>query len=75
MPKHTAESLNAHLCAGGYVMVSTQTKATEYGPKWAGAFEQGASGTLYVRHGKRRVALSLPSGALLVRIALSRLNP
>ena len=48
---YTAERLNAHLSAGGRVVVATYTRATVYSAKHCGWFVDKADG-VYVRHGR-----------------------
>jgi len=45
--------------ANGVVMVSTYTKATQYGHKHAGWFTLAANGDVYVVSGKKRVCVNL----------------
>lgn len=63
----TADSLNAHLAAGGIVQVSTYLRSTIYGPKHAGLFIT-RGGRLSVRRGKYVDALAQTDGRLLVGI-------
>lgn len=62
----TAARLNDILAAGGAVVVATCTRATRYGPRHAGWFEE-RDGELFVRHGRGRNRLS-SGGTLLVGI-------
>lgn len=70
---YTAEELNAALASGRHVQVTTYTRSTLYGPKHAGWFSTGKDGTLYVRHGKGRNALSC-GDRLLVGIRVEALK-
>ncbi len=69
-----ADTLNAHLTAGGFVQVTTYLRSTLYGPKHVGWFTNGSDGCLYVRQGRGKACLSLTNGRLLVGIRLSRLS-
>jgi hypothetical protein len=65
-----AAILNAALAEGRHVQVTTCTRSTLYAPKHAGWFSEGKDGSLYVRHGRGRVALSI-GDRLLVAIRVS----
>jgi len=67
---YTAEELNAHLLAGGAVLVATYTRATEYRQKHAGWFSTAKDGALLVQSGNRKDRLSLADGSLIVSIRL-----
>lgn len=63
----TAETLNAHLRAGGVVQITTYTKSTLYTSKHAGWFIDGKDGAVYVRHGRGKVCI-VEGGRALVGI-------
>lgn len=70
--RSTAERLNAILAAGGAVVIGTYTRATQYGPRHAGWFEE-RGGHLYVRRGRGRDQLSIGQVLLVgIRAALPR---
>jgi hypothetical protein len=63
-----AESLNAHLTAGGWVLVETQTTRLLYKARHAGMFFNTESGDLRSRSGRGSVFLGSPKSGLLVAI-------
>lgn len=62
-----ADDLNAHLTAGGWVMVETMTTRTLYKAKHAGMFFNGTDG-LRSRAGRSSLFLGSPRFGLLVTI-------
>ena len=52
--QHTAETLNAHLTAGGSIQIATMTRIVKYTKRHAGYFKQGEDGNLYVTAGFSR---------------------
>lgn len=62
-----ADELNAHLTAGGWVMVETMTTRTLYKPQHAGMFFNGSDG-LRSKAGRSSVFLGSPRSGLLVMI-------
>lgn len=65
----TAATINAHLAAGGKVVVGTYTRATLYGPKHVGYFVDKADG-IYVRSGKRFLYLGPEAKYVGVRFSV-----
>ena len=65
-----ANTLNAHLSAGGIVQVTTYAKSWLYEQKHAGYFSE-SNGQLFVQHGKRKDCLGR-TDAPMVSIRLGR---
>lgn len=53
----TADELNAHLSADGFVQVTTYTRSTLYKPGTVSFFEK--DGNLYLRNARRSECLSI----------------
>jgi|GEM_PF-5466700 len=67
----SADELNAHLLAGGQIMVATYGHGTIYKAKHAGWFSEGTDGSLYVRYGRGKNCLSVRD-RLIVAIRFGR---
>ena len=65
--KETAEKLNHHLATGNTIVVSTYTKAWQYGPRNTGAFE-ATDKDLFVKRGRGRVCIGTAGAGMLVGV-------
>ena len=66
-----AAKINAHLSAGGAVMVCTHLRSTVYRAKHAGMFSAADNGDLRVRHGRGSVCLGTAKLGLMVAVRFS----